>query len=107
MFRYLGVLTLLVLFFNNTVIAQETTFDKGEKYILGGIEVTGVKSYNEQTVITYTGLRIGQEITIPGEEISEVITKLWKLQLFSDINFYIVNVEDNRSEERRVGKGWR
>lgn len=96
MFRYLGVFTLLFLFFNN-IIAQETTFDKGEKYILGGIEVTGVKSYNEQTVITYTGLRIGQEITIPGEEISEVITKLWKLQLFSDINFYIVNVEGNKA----------
>lgn len=96
MFRYLGVFILLVLFFNNTVTAQETTFDKGEKYILGGIEVTGVKSYNEQTVITYTGLRIGQEITVPGEEISEVITKLWKLQLFSDINFYIVNVEGNK-----------
>src|SRR5690606_9594798 len=57
-------------------------------YILGGIEVTGVKSYNDQSVISYTGWRIGQKITVPGEEISDVISKLWGLNFFSDINIY-------------------
>ncbi|MEM9687144.1 MAG: outer membrane protein assembly factor BamA, partial [Bacteroidota bacterium] len=78
---------------NTGIYAQETTFDKGKTYILGGIEVTGLKSYNEQTVVTYTGLRVGQRITIPGEQISAIINKLWKLELFSDVNFYITNIE--------------
>lgn len=91
--RFLVGLTFFTFFFTTILTAQETTFDKGKKYILGGIEVTGVKSYNQQTVITYTGLRIGQEIVIPGEEISNIISKLWKLQLFSDISFYITNIE--------------
>ncbi|WP_417442892.1 outer membrane protein assembly factor BamA [Joostella sp.] len=93
--RYLGVLILLLSFAKNAS-AQETTFDKGEEYILGGIEVTGVKSFNEQTVITYTGLRNGQAITVPGEEISEVINKLWSLNLFSDINIYKTKVQGNK-----------
>lgn len=93
MFRYLGVFIVLILLFHNTALAQETTFDKGKQYTLGGVEVTGVKSYNEQTVITYTGLRVGQIITVPGEQISESINKLWKLGLFSNINFYITNIE--------------
>ncbi|TRZ44420.1 outer membrane protein assembly factor BamA [Robertkochia solimangrovi] len=93
--RYFGVIILL-LFFTAPTIAQETTFDKGKKYILGGIEVTGLKSFNEQTVITYTDLRPGQEITIPGEEISNVINKLWTLQLFSDINVYQTKIEDGK-----------
>ncbi|WP_446719412.1 outer membrane protein assembly factor BamA [Joostella sp. CR20] len=92
--RYLGVFILLLSF--TYVNAQETTFDKGKKYILGGIEVTGVKSYNEQTVITYTGLRNGQAITVPGEQISEVINKLWGLNLFSDINIYKTKVEGDK-----------
>ncbi|UOB18875.1 outer membrane protein assembly factor BamA [Abyssalbus ytuae] len=96
MFRYFGVFTLLNLFFLNFTTAQETTIDKGEKYILGGIEVTGIKSYSEQTVVAYTGLRVGQEITVPGEQISEVINKLWGLKMFSDINFYITNIEDGK-----------
>ena len=84
-FLTVPVFILLLLSFTNYLNAQETSFDKGKKYILGGIEVTGVKGYNEQTVITYTGLRTGQEITVPGEQISEVISKLWGLNLFSDI----------------------
>src|SRR5690606_30715916 len=85
--RYLGIL-LLLLTYTEYTNAQETTFDKGEEYILGGIEVTGVKSYNDQSVISYTGWRIGQKITVPGEQISDVISKLWGLNLFSDINIY-------------------
>ena len=73
--------------------AQDTSLENGKKYILGGIEVTGVQSYNEQTVKTFTGLRVGQEITIPGEEISAVIKKLWGLELFSDVKFYQQKIE--------------
>ncbi len=90
MFR--GYFSMLLLFIccNYSLTAQETTnFDKGKKYILGGLEVTGIKSYNEQTVVTYTGLRVGQPITLPGEEISKILKKLWDLELFSDVNFYI------------------
>ena len=73
--------------------AQDISYENGKTYILGGIEVTGLQSYNEQTVKTYTGLREGQPITIPGDEISEVINKLWGLELFSDVSFYITRIE--------------
>lgn len=73
--------------------AQDVSYENGKRYILGGLEVTGLQSYNEQTVKTYTGLRIGQPITVPGDEISAVINKLWGLELFTDINFYITNIE--------------
>ncbi|MGB3992765.1 MAG: POTRA domain-containing protein, partial [Flavobacteriaceae bacterium] len=87
----------LVLFFSSTLLlAQEGGYDDGKKYILGGIEVVGLQSYNAQTVKTFTGLRVGQPITLPGEEIGEVISKLWDLELFSDINFFITNIEDEK-----------
>ena len=73
--------------------AQETSFDKGKVYELGDITVTGVKSFSPQTVVAYTGLRKGQRIQIPGEEISATINKLWKLELFSDIEFFITKIE--------------
>lgn len=76
-----------------TAFAQETTFDKGKVYTLGEITVTGVKSFSPQTVVAYTGLRKGQRIQIPGEEISATINKLWKLELFSDIEFFITKID--------------
>jgi len=86
-------ITLLLLLTVSITTAQETTYDNGKKYILGGVEVTGLQSYNEQTVITYTGLRVGQPITVPGDQISSVINKLWGLELFSAIDFYINNID--------------
>ncbi len=68
-------------------------FDQGTKYFLGNIKVTGKISYNEQTVVTFAGLEKGQEVTIPGEEISNAIKKLGKLGLFSEIDFYVNKIE--------------
>jgi outer membrane protein insertion porin family len=82
-----------VLFGFNQAIAQENAYDKGKFYELGEINVTGVKSFSPQTVVAYTGLKKGQRIQIPGEEISATINKLWKLELFSDIEFFITNID--------------
>jgi len=86
----------LLLLFTTFSSAQETTYGNGKKYILGGIEVKGLQSYNEQTVKTFTGLREGQPITVPGDQISAVIKKLWDLELFSDIKFYISNIDGDK-----------
>jgi len=74
--------------------AQERLpFDQGKKYILANVKVNGKISYNEQTVITFTGLEKGQQIIVPGEETSNSIKKLGKLGLFSDIDFYVNKIE--------------
>ena len=90
-------LTLFILLISINTWSQQTDFIKGNEYILDEIKVTGLKNFNEQTVITYTGLKQGQKIRIPGEEISSIISKLWKLDLFSDINFYLTDVKDNNA----------
>ncbi len=78
-------------------------FVKGKIYIIDTITVKGLKTFSNQTVVSYSGLRKGQKVSIPGDEISAVISKLWGLQLFSDINFYITKVEgDNVSLEIEI-----
>ena len=86
----------LLLFISFSAFGQELTYDQGKEYILGGLSVTGLESYNEQTVKTYTGLREGTPVTVPGDQISDVIKKLWSLELFSDIEFYITDIEDEK-----------
>ncbi len=86
----------LVLFWTSFSYAQTEGFVKGKSYILDSISVRGIKTFNAQTVISYSGLRKGQEISLPGEEVSAVISKLWGLDLFSDINFFVTKVENNK-----------
>lgn len=87
-------LTVLVLGNIFQAKAQERVpFDQGRQYILGDVKVIGKISYNEQTVVTFAGLQKGQKITVPGEEISGAIKKLWKLGLFNEIDTYINRVQ--------------
>ena len=90
-----SLIIFFILSFNS--YAQEKSFVKGNEYVLEDIKVSGLKSFNEQTVITYTGLRKGDKVRIPGEQISNIISKLWKLDLFSDINFYLTNIDGEKA----------
>ena len=76
--------------------AQTEGFIKGRTYVVDSIKVSGLKSFNAQTVISYSGLRKGQKISVPGEQVSEIINKLWGLELFSDINFYVTKVNEEK-----------
>ncbi|MBL4904600.1 MAG: hypothetical protein JKZ00_00925, partial [Flavobacteriaceae bacterium] len=83
---------------NNTVIktAKDTiptivkpinsvTFEKGKEYLLGGMTVTGLKKFSEETVKIFTGLRIGQLIKLPGDKLTSAIKKLYETKQFSNV----------------------
>ena len=90
--KYFSTIVLFISCF--AIHAQDSNFKKGEKYTLGEISVAGNTSFSEQTIITYSGLRKGKEITIPGEDIGNAIKKLWNSKLFSDIEVYVLKTED-------------
>jgi len=91
-----AVLTLLILGSFSQVKAQDRVpFDQGKKYILADVVLTNKISFNDQTVVTFAGLEKGQEITVPGEQISNAIKKLGKLGLFDEISFYINRIQND------------
>jgi len=87
--------TLFVIAFLSTITisAQDLNYEDGKKYTIAEITVKGNTNFSEQTIITYSGLRKGTEIMVPGEEVSNAIKKLWKSNLFSDIEMYLLKVE--------------
>lgn len=90
------LLTLVFLGSFSQIKAQDRVpFDQGKKYILAKVELTNKISFNDQTVVTFAGLQKGQEITVPGEEISSAIKKLGKLGLFDEIAFYVNRIEND------------
>ena len=80
---------------SSAVIAQQNAPKTGTKYTLGEITISGNTTFNSQTIISFSGLREGKEITIPGETISNAIKKLWDTNLFSSIDIYLVKTEGN------------
>jgi outer membrane protein insertion porin family len=54
-----------------------------------GVSVEGNTSAEPSAIIANSGLKIGDEIPIPGEEIRQAITRLWALRIFSDIQIHV------------------
>ena len=87
------VLVLVITLFSQLSGAQELSYEDGKAYTLAEISVKGNTTFSAQTIVTYSGLRKGSEIKIPGEAISKAIRKLWKSNLFADIELYLLKTE--------------
>ena len=57
---------------------------------LRNIKVTGIKNYDDFVLIGFSGLSVGDEVTIPepGGAITDAVKRFWKHGLFSDVRFW-------------------
>jgi outer membrane protein insertion porin family len=62
------------------------TYETPQKYELGPIRVVGADNFDANAIKLIAGLRQGQEITIPGEDITKAIRNLWDEGLFSTVS---------------------
>lgn len=56
-----------------------------KKYTIGGISIEGADNTDKNVLSLLSGLSVGDEITIPGDKISEAIKALWKQSIFEDV----------------------
>jgi len=85
------------LFFTISLVTNAQVED-GKKYLIKEISVTGNTNFSGQTVIAYSKLRKNEEIQVGGEKIANAVRTLWKSNLFSSIDIYIINIEGNTAD---------
>ncbi|CAG5080041.1 Outer membrane protein assembly factor BamA [Parvicella tangerina] len=56
-----------------------------KKYKIHDIKVESSHNIDHNVVIAVSGLKVGQEITVPGQQIASAINKLWEQDRFSDV----------------------
>lgn len=61
------------------------TYGEPKDFEIGGITVVGANFSDDNAIIGVTGLKIGENLRIPGPEIPKAIKALWKLRLFTDV----------------------
>ena len=78
------IISLIAVLFSHMTFSQNSI----ERYNIGKIEVSGNTSFSPITIVTFSGLKEGDAINIPGEKLSTAIKKLWGSNLFSSVNIY-------------------
>lgn len=71
-------------------------YQRPTKYIIGGLEVEGVTYFDPNIVKLFSGLYTGQEISIPGDEITKAIENLWSQKLFTNVQILLTKIEDGK-----------
>lgn len=99
--RLLVIIMLCVFGTINQVSAQvgvgkiEVDYRTPKEFKVGGITVSGARNFDTQAIILFSGLSVGQTVTIPGEEIAKAIKNLWKQKLFDNIQIKLVELRGN------------
>jgi outer membrane protein insertion porin family len=87
------ILFIILVLISIPVSAQEKqeiyNFATYDDFIIGGLTVTGVRFLDPNALIGISGLRLGQEITVPGDALKLAVQKLWQQGLFSDVRISV------------------
>lgn len=96
------IIPILLLFLSCVAQSQITIGDTfkvdytlPKEYTIGGLRVEGAPTLDNNLILSVTGLMTGQKVRIPGDDISNAISNLWKQGLFDDIS---INAEKVQGE---------
>ena len=67
-----------------------------KKYKIADIKVSGIKNYDDYVLIGFSGLSVGDEVSVPGDEITQAIKRFWKHGLFSDVKILASKIEGDQ-----------
>jgi outer membrane protein insertion porin family len=81
-FNIIKIICVLFLIFS---FSQSYSQNAQKSYKILGISVEGNKTSDPQTIILNSGLKVGDEIQIPGDQTMNAIKHLYSLNIFSDI----------------------
>lgn len=85
-------LAALFIFLSANLSAQ----DGPRTYKILAVSAEGNKFYDSKVIIATSGLRVGEEISMPSEATQQAIMNLWNMKLFSDVEIVV---------DKKVGDG--
>ncbi len=63
---------------------------------IGGIAVEGVEGYEDYVLAGLSGLTVGQQIELPGSQITEAVKRYWRNGLFSKVQITADSIVGNK-----------
>lgn len=67
-------------------------YNRPRQYVVGGVSVEGNEYKNADQIIQVSGLYLGTTVTVPGEAISNVVTRLWAQRQFKDVQVKVDSI---------------
>ena len=78
----------------NPALQEIFTSKTPKEYTIAGITVIGTRAFDENLIISISGLAVGDKVQIPGTDVfGKAIAKLWRQSLISNIEITFTRLE--------------
>ncbi|MBQ5984319.1 MAG: outer membrane protein assembly factor BamA [Bacteroidales bacterium] len=67
----------------------EIDYTNPKKYTVAGVDVEGNTYFGSQQIVNLTGLQKGMEVTIPSDEMSSIVDRVWAQRFFEDVGIVV------------------
>lgn len=81
---------------NQTSSGLSINYSSPREYEIADIEVKGVQFLDNNALISLSGLRVGDKIKVPGDDITTAIKKLWNQGIIGNVSIYATKVEGDK-----------
>ena len=71
-------------------------YNSPKKYVVGGVTVEGNHYFSQDQIIQVSGLQKGLTVTVPGEDVSSIVERLWLQRYFEDVAVVIDSIAPSR-----------
>jgi outer membrane protein insertion porin family len=75
--------------------AQAIDYTSPKNYFIGGITVSGSNFVDQSIVIMLSGLSVGDQIEVPGLQITNAIKRLWGQGMFEEVSIRVERIQGN------------
>ncbi len=82
--------------FNKNRSNDQISYAVPKQYEIADIEVSGAEYLDHNALISLSGLKVGDKIKIPGDNISGAIKKLWGQGLMGNVSIYSTKIENGK-----------
>ncbi|MDJ1483158.1 outer membrane protein assembly factor BamA [Cytophagaceae bacterium YF14B1] len=81
---------------SSTSTNVDINYNRPKEYEIAEITVTGIQFLDPNSMISVSGLKVGDRITVPGDDISSAIRKIWALSLVGDVDIKATKIEGDK-----------
>ena len=109
--QYKSLLLLAAMLLSGAVATAQQTYTVGDtiynpkivftaapsRYEIAGMRVEGVYNYEDNIIIGYSGLALGQRIEIPGDDLKTAAKRFWRQGLFSKVQIAVEKMTPDKA----------
>ena len=75
--------------FAQELVPVTVDYNNPKTYVVGGVAVNGNVHFGTKQIVDLSGLSVGMEVVVPGDDLTSIVKRLWNQRYFDNVSLDI------------------